>query len=175
MDNDNKDIKPLTMEISKDIFDPEKYPIDEENLTEKYKAKYKPEFCEGIIKHMTFGFSKESYAGVIGVSVVTLFNWINEKPEFKRAVEIAKSRCRLAWENIGIQGMLRGPKEFGERTWALNMFNRFGKEWRNSQSIDMKTNETKTVSFSEGLEKVKDKLKSNPKLLAKIEDDLIDK
>lgn len=56
--------------------------------------KYRPEFAQELIKHMSDGSSMESFTAVIWnkygiyISKTSLYNWKNEKPEFKEAYNI---------------------------------------------------------------------------------------
>lgn len=91
---------------------------------------YKPEYCDLIIDHMTQGFSYESFAGVVGVSKQTLYNWESNNPEFKEAKEVGKSRSLLWWEGIMLEHIVhtqRG-KRVDPNNWKYNMTVRFG--WR---------------------------------------------
>lgn len=73
--------------------------------------KYKTEYCEMLINHMAEGLSYQSFAGLIGVSYKTLFEWEKDYPEFKEAKDRAKP-MQLLWDermlNKGIIGTQRG-------------------------------------------------------------------
>jgi len=112
---------------------------------------YKPEYCEQLITHMAEGLSYESFAGIVGASEKTLYNWENAKnetgelthPEWLEAKERAFALCRVFWERAG-RNMMLGIKTVqkdakgveteldfskGNATvWIFNMKNRFN--WR---------------------------------------------
>lgn len=73
--------------------------------------KYREEFCDMLIKHMEEGLSYLSFAGVVGVSYKTLFEWEKTYEEFREAKEKAKP-LQLLWDekmlNKGITGSQRG-------------------------------------------------------------------
>jgi len=56
-------------------------------------TKYKPEFCELLIEHMSKGFPISSFGSVVGVSRQTVGQWAKYHQEFAeaRAVGLAKS------------------------------------------------------------------------------------
>ena len=92
-------------------------------------SKYKPEYCDMLIKEMASGISYLAFAGLIRVSNKTLYNWEKDHPEFAEAKEIAFNACLYFWETKGIAG-LTAPKEFNAVVWYMNMKNRFG--WRDT-------------------------------------------
>jgi transposase-like protein len=70
---------------------------------------YKPEYCELLIKHAEEGYSFESFAGRIGVTPKTLYNWEQEHPEFLQAKTVAKHKMLYADEtvlNMGAKGLI---------------------------------------------------------------------
>ena len=52
-----------------------------------------------LIRHMEEGGSFESFAGVLEVEVKTLQHWLEIRPNFKRAYDLAWPKFRLYWEN----------------------------------------------------------------------------
>ena len=70
---------------------------------------YKPEYCELLIQHSEEGFSFESFAGRIGVTPKTIYNWEQKYPEFLQAKTIAKQKMLYADEqvlNAGAKGLI---------------------------------------------------------------------
>lgn len=45
-------------------------------------TKYKPEYCQLVIDHMSRGLSFESFAGVVGTCKQTIYSWMAKYPEF---------------------------------------------------------------------------------------------
>lgn len=80
-------------------------------------SEYQPRFCEQLVDHMAQGFSFESFAGVVGVSKQTLYNWAEAHAEFLDAKERGTEQCRLWWEDLGIEGVQGyGPRVLQEET-----------------------------------------------------------
>jgi hypothetical protein len=64
--------------------------------------RYRVEYCDLLEEKMAEGFSMTAVAGLIGVAKNTLCYWVNHYPEFKEAVERAKSKRLLHWEKIAL-------------------------------------------------------------------------
>ena len=100
-------------------------------------TKYKPEYCDLLVSHMTEGFSFESFAAVVDTCKQTIYSWTKQFPEFLDAKNRSFAKCQLHWEKAGMEGMFMGGKDnpFNATVWVFNMKNRFG--WReNPESID---------------------------------------
>lgn len=60
--------------------------------------KYKPEFCQELIDHMSGGYSFDSFGARINVARSTIYKWCDDFPEFGEAKEIAFSKSQLWYE-----------------------------------------------------------------------------
>lgn len=135
-------------------------------------SKYKPEYCEQLLKHMSEGLSFESFAGVIEVSNKTLYAWAEQFPEFLHAKEIGTDKSRIFWESLGINHIINKSdsestagmggssksRSLNASVWIFNMKNRF--QWRDKQpgEADVVVNNLTTLSDEEidaRLEKLK--------------------
>lgn len=94
---------------------------------------YDPKFCEMLVEHMSKGFSYESFAGVVSVSLDTLYNWEHLNPDFSEAKKIAVNKCRIFWEQTGIHGAW-GGKAFQPAVWIFQMKNKF--KWTDRVEIE---------------------------------------
>jgi transposase len=65
------------------------------------KSKYKPEYCQKLIDHMSEGDSFESFAVRVDVSRGTLYEWLKVHPDFFNAKEKASERCEKWWVDLG--------------------------------------------------------------------------
>lgn len=61
-------------------------------------SSYDPAFCDALEDHFAQGFSYESFAGVVGVSKQTLYNWEQSHPEFLDAKKAHEAKSQLVWE-----------------------------------------------------------------------------
>lgn len=98
-------------------------------------TKYKPEFCDDVIEYMGQGFSKEAFAGKVGVSKQQIWRWMKKHKEFRTAIKKAETACQAFWEEMGIQLVLAGQ---GNATaWIYNMKCRFRKSgWADIKDVN---------------------------------------
>lgn len=151
-----KIIKPKT---TKDIKEPQ--PVGR-------PSKYKPEYCDQLIQHMSEGLSFESFAAVIDVNRDTLYQWDKDYEEFSDAIKRAKDKSQLFWEKMGIDNIMNqsefekdgsfqtsSSKSLNATIWIFNMKNRF--KWRDKQpdESDVVVNNYSNVSDQELDEKLK--------------------
>lgn len=94
---------------------------------------YTPDFCDALIKHMSLGYSYESFTALTHTDVATLYKWETQHPEFGDAKIEAVSQNRLFWEKLGIVGTAGKIPAFNNGCWVFNMKNRFG--WHDRQEI----------------------------------------
>jgi hypothetical protein len=66
------------------------------------ELKYKPEFCEQLISHMSQGKSFESFGAKANAGRRTLFDWVEKYPEFKQAKEAGEMKALDFLETISI-------------------------------------------------------------------------
>jgi transcriptional regulator with XRE-family HTH domain len=63
-------------------------------------TKYDPKYCEMLFSHMSEGYSLESFAGLIGVSRSTLYEWIENNAEFSDIAARSKAAQLRANEQL---------------------------------------------------------------------------
>ena len=98
-------------------------------------TKYKPEYCEMLIEHMSKGFSYETFAAVVNVDRDTIYNWEKLFVQFSDAKKKAFAQCQFFWENTGAIAMMGGVKNFSAPMWIFNMKNRF--KWHDNVQVDL--------------------------------------
>jgi hypothetical protein len=97
--------------------------------------KYKPEYCEMLIDHMSSGLSYETFSAVIGTHRSVLYNWEKMHPDFLDAKKKAVEASQAFWEKIGLAQAV-GDKQYGKgntASWIFNMKNRFN--WADKQEV----------------------------------------
>lgn len=72
--------------------------MNPEKRPEGRPSKYKPEYCEQIIKFCSEGYSITGFAGSIGVCRDTIVEWARVHPEFSLAVQAAKAAAAYSYE-----------------------------------------------------------------------------
>lgn len=101
--------------------------------SEKYSKKtktpyrFKDEYCEALIKHMSKGLSINCFGATIGVYRGTIYGWLRRYEQFAEAKEMGDQLYLLFWEKLGIEGV-RGDIKLNAPAWIFNMKNRF--RWR---------------------------------------------
>lgn len=126
-------------------------------------SKYKKQYCFEIIEHMKTGLSLESFAGRIGVSRETIYEWERTRPEFSDACKKARAECQEFWEKVGLNGMTGKIKGFNAAVWIFNMKNRFG--WHDNFRTEIGPNNSEhEKELQEALEELK---KRQPEAKAK--------
>lgn len=98
-------------------------------------SKYKPEYCEELIKHAAEGLSYESFAGKLQVNIDTLYEWEKVHPAFSEAKSAARKASLYFWEKVGVLGTTGKLKGFNATSWVFTMKCRHG--WREPQQIDV--------------------------------------
>lgn len=63
------------------------------------ETSYKPEYCELLEKHLSYGFSFDSFTDA-GVCLSTLYNWVDNYPDFKTAKKIGTQKALKFHENL---------------------------------------------------------------------------
>lgn len=106
-------------------------------------VKYRAEFCQGVISHMEKGKSITSFAAQCNVSKKTLYEWLQQYPEFKEAKAIGEAKSVAWWEDLG-QGAVTGQVPgFQQAAYIFTMKCRFGKfGYRDDVQVDDDGDET---------------------------------
>lgn len=107
-------------------------------------TKWKDEFCEMLVKHMSDGFSFASFGGVIDVSEETLHVWKKEKPEFSESYKTGRLKSMAFWEKLGVAQAI-GQTKGSSATWIFNMKNRF--QWQDKMEIK-DTSDDKNININ---------------------------
>lgn len=106
----------------------------EKAYTGRGHSKYKPEYAQELIEHMSSGLSFETFAAVADVCRATLYDWLEAHDDFRAAYAKGKAHCQLAWETMGVKGTL-GSIGFNASSWKFNMQNRFG--WTDRRDVQV--------------------------------------
>ncbi len=105
-------------------------------------TKYKPEYCEKLIEHMSIGHSFESFAGIVGVCFDTVYRWSNTHQEFSEAKKKGKAAGLLTLEKMAFAGMAGKLPGWNATTWIFYMKNRYAQYYSDRQQIEISTKPT---------------------------------
>lgn len=106
-------------------------------------TKYREEYCQLLIEHMSAGYSYETFGATIDVARSTVFNWEEQFPEFLDAKRKAFDKCQQFWETIGIQGIWNEPngRTLNTGNYCFQMKNRF--KW--SDRVELSGDDEKPI------------------------------
>ncbi len=93
---------------------------------------YDPSYCEIAIDFMSQGYSQTALAGHLSISKQTLYNWMQEHPEFLDAISIAKPKRVAALEF----GMLNTESSAVVNARKFALINADKDEWRLPQTME---------------------------------------
>lgn len=107
--------------------------------------KYKPEFCDVVIELGKQGKSITQMACSINVVKQTLYNWMDEYPDFLDAITRARQESQNWWESKGQDSL--DNQNFQSSVYNRSMACRFPEDWRDNVGVDVTTkgNELQTV------------------------------
>jgi hypothetical protein len=96
-------------------------------MTTGRPSKYSEDYCQEVIDFLGKGHSVTAFAGHIGVSRATVFNWANEHTEFLDALKAGQAAATKFWEGILIKVASDGG---GNATAAIfGLKNRAAEDW----------------------------------------------
>lgn len=86
-------------------------------------TKYRPEYCEAVIKLGKEGKSPAQMAAHFDVARSTIDEWAENHEEFSEAYARALAHCQNWWENKGQAAL--DTRDFNSAVWAKSMSARF--------------------------------------------------
>lgn len=96
-------------------------------------SKYRPEYCNRLIKHMAEGFVFETFAAEIGVNRDTIYEWCRVHAAFSDAKKAGRELSYRWWMNV-MRGNAVGKLKGNASSAIFVMKNCFG--WRDTQAIE---------------------------------------
>lgn len=109
-------------------------------------TKYKPEFCEVVIRVGEQGDTITAMAEACDVHRETLHDWMEAHQEFSAAVKRGLQKAQAWWERKGLE-MAVGIEDGGNpTTYIFNMKNRFKEDWRDKHEVDNNTSLTVNIA-----------------------------
>ncbi len=109
-------------------------------------SKYKPEYCEMLIKHMETGLSFESFAGVVSVCRDSLYEWEKVYEEFSYAKKIGFQKNLLTWEKIMLSHAI-GKNKGNVAVAFFQVKNRFPDLYKERQDISVNSDKPIVLTY----------------------------
>ena len=94
---------------------------------------YRAEYCDLVEEKMGEGFSLAACAGIIGVSRETITKWSQRFPEFREAIDRAKSKRLLHWERAALHVASYGGSGSRATMISFGLRNMGSDEWADVQ------------------------------------------
>jgi hypothetical protein len=132
--------------------------------------KFRKEYCKALEQHMAEGLSFRSFAGVVGVCKSTLYNWLNDNPEFLDAKDRGMEKNLFFWEKVGVKGATGQIPNFNATAYVWNKKNRFPEDWNDRRVIEDDRNKIHTVKIelpNQGMQQV---ISAQPKRIGSKDD-----
>lgn len=98
-------------------------------------TKYLPQYCQGLIDHMSLGFSFESFAATIPVNPDTLYEWANKHIAFSEAKKVAWAKSLLFFEREALEVSTGDKKAFSTTMLIFIMKCRFRKIYNDTADV----------------------------------------
>jgi len=96
---------------------------------------YDPSYCDEAISFLADGYSLAAFAGHIGVTRQTVYNWTEQHPEFFDAVKTGQASAVLWWEKANRNLALTG--EGNATAIVFGLKNRASDEWRDVKATEI--------------------------------------
>jgi hypothetical protein len=97
--------------------------------------KYKSEYCEKAEEILSKGKSLAAVCAHISIGRSTLYEWRDNHPEFREAVNRGMQKCQAFWEDLGFEGMVGNFDKFNSTPWIFTMKNRFREDYQEDKEV----------------------------------------
>lgn len=114
-------------------------------------TKYKPEYCQDLIEHMSKGLSYTTWGADHNIATSTIYQWEKDIPEWKEAKEKAFKKAQEFFEKrliAKVSGQeIKGfdSKKVDTTCLIFALKTRFHKDYSEKQQIEQKTEERRIV------------------------------
>lgn len=100
-------------------------------------SKYDPKFCQKLIDLCKEGYSRRALCAELEISADTFYRWIKENQDFSDAYKIAEECAADFYEKTMLKGAKGGIKGFNVMALTFLMKNRYPREFRDRQDVDL--------------------------------------
>lgn len=107
-------------------------------------TKFREEYCEMLIEHMSKGLSYESFSATCNTHRDTLYHWETIHPSFSDAKKEGNEKRLAFYEKLGLKGMTGKIEKFSAAMWIFYMKNVH--KWTDRQDVQQTT---QTIEISE--------------------------
>ena len=110
-------------------------------------SKYRPEYCEMLVQHMSMGMTFTSFAGHPEIRVCrdTLYEWEKVHPEFSDARKRGIAASEHFFLEAGFSSMF-DKQNFNTTIWYMMMKNIHG--WKDKQETTLEAGKSITLNYN---------------------------
>jgi len=94
---------------------------------------YKTEYCKIAQDILANGESLAGICGELDISRTTLYNWRDQYPDFKDAIDRGLQKAQREWERVGMDGIKGNYDKFSSSPWIFTMKNRFRDDYKDDK------------------------------------------
>jgi transposase len=94
---------------------------------------YRAAYCADVVECLSEGYSISGFAGLIGVSRQSIYQWAQDHPAFSDALNIAKAKSAKFWEDRHIAIAKGAEGNVTATIFALK--NRVADDWREKVEV----------------------------------------
>ena len=119
------------------------------------ELKYKKEYCDMLVKHMSQGYSFSTFGAKVDVTRQTCYEWVDKYPEFKKAKSLGEQKAqdfiekrlmaKLSGQDLSALGI--DTKKIDTTALIFALKTRFHKDYGERQKIEQ-TVEQKTIQIN---------------------------
>jgi hypothetical protein len=96
---------------------------------------YDEAYCDAVVEFLKDGYSLTAFAGSIGVCRATVFNWMEDHPEFLDSVKRGQAAATLWWEKANRTLAIENK---GNATACIfGLKNRATEDWRDVKATEI--------------------------------------
>lgn len=111
-------------------------------------TKYRAEYAQMLIEHMSKGFSFKSFGAIVTIEARTLDDWCNKHPDFLLAKNYSKLKERYYWEQLHHKITETNEGNMTGVIWAMkNKFYDDYKERRDDVNVNLNAITASTVEM----------------------------
>lgn len=108
---------------------------------------YKESYCQELLDYLAEGHSIAAFAGHVGVTKCTIFEWVKKHPDFAEAHQIAKGKSLAFWEDKLIAAA-KGENKGAPAVLIFGVKNRGPEYWRDVQSLEHTGKDGKAIEVA---------------------------
>ncbi len=103
--------------------------------------KYNTDYCTKAAQILSKGKSLAAVCSQLDIGRSTLYEWRDNHPEFKEALDRGLQKAQEHWEDIGEEGIMGDIKNFGGAPWIFTMKNRFRDDYKEDKNDNASANQ----------------------------------